>query len=341
MKVNNFDKEYGKKLLNKENIVGIGIGKKIRRGKKTNKDCITILVSKKKPLSALSSKDIVPKKIEGLQTDVIEVSIIRALYAKNSPKYISIKSKGRTGRWRPSIGGISIGHEDVTVGTFGCVVYKNKRPYILSNNHVLANSNDAQINDPILQPGTYDGGKKDDKIAILEKYVEIRFEQEEPVCKIALFSLRLLNWLNLILKPSYKWGLTKKSSTVNQVDAAIAKPLSPDLIKEDILEIGKIKGLTTPSIGLEVQKSGRTTGYSKSNIEVLDATIRVDYSSGKSAVFEGQIITGPMSQGGDSGSVVLDMNNKLVGLLFAGSDQITILNPIQDVFKLLGISLRE
>jgi len=46
-----------------------------------------------------------------------------------------------------------------------------------------------------------------------------------------------------------------------------------------------------------------------------------------------------MSQGGDSGSAVLDDRNNLVGLLFAGSDNSTIMNRIENVFSALGLSL--
>jgi hypothetical protein len=46
-----------------------------------------------------------------------------------------------------------------------------------------------------------------------------------------------------------------------------------------------------------------------------------------------------MSQGGDSGSAVLDSGNKLVGLLFAGSDNTTIINRIENVFSGLGLSI--
>ena len=57
------------------------------------------------------------------------------------------------------------------------------------------------------------------------------------------------------------------------------------------------------------------------------------------AVFTDQLLAGAMSQGGDSGSAVLDDNNRLTGLLFAGSDTTTIINRIENVFSALGISL--
>ena len=46
-----------------------------------------------------------------------------------------------------------------------------------------------------------------------------------------------------------------------------------------------------------------------------------------------------MSAGGDSGSAVLTDDNYLVGLLFAGSDKVTICNRIENVFTLLNVHL--
>jgi len=46
-----------------------------------------------------------------------------------------------------------------------------------------------------------------------------------------------------------------------------------------------------------------------------------------------------MSQGGDSGSAVLDTSSNLVGLLFAGSDTSTIFNRIENVFSALQVHL--
>ncbi len=57
------------------------------------------------------------------------------------------------------------------------------------------------------------------------------------------------------------------------------------------------------------------------------------------ALFTDQLMAGAMSQGGDSGSAVLDNNNNLVGLLFAGSDTSTIINRIENVFSSLGLGL--
>jgi hypothetical protein len=92
-------------------------------------------------------------------------------------------------------------------------------------------------------------------------------------------------------------------------------------------------------LGMAINKSGRTTGFTTGEIEQVDVTVNVQYGEGKMAQFTDQLMAGPMSQGGDSGSAVLNQNNQLVGLLFAGSDTSTIINRIQNVFAALGVSL--
>ena len=94
------------------------------------------------------------------------------------------------------------------------------------------------------------------------------------------------------------------------------------------------------ALGMAVRKSGRTTGFTTGQITVLDTTVSVSYGVGRTANFEGQFVSGPMSQGGDSGSLLVAADSlKAVGLLFAGSNQATIFNPIQDVLNLLQIEI--
>lgn len=84
-------------------------------------------------------------------------------------------------RMRPAPGGISVGHFRITAGTLGCLVRgrtarRVNRLMILSNNHVLANSNAAAIGDCVAQPGPIDGGRcPADQVAVLERFVPINF----------------------------------------------------------------------------------------------------------------------------------------------------------------------
>ena len=102
--------------------------------------------------------------------------------------------------------------------------------------------------------------------------------------------------------------------------------------------IGSPQGVAKAKLGMSIQKSGRTTGYTTGKVKDISASVKVNYDN-QVALFRNQILTTNMSQGGDSGSLVLDMKQRAVGLLFAGSEQVTILNPISAVLNLLNVEL--
>jgi hypothetical protein len=319
-------------LLKKRNVVGIGLGHKISEGRNTGELSLVVSVARKVPKTALSAQDLVPRAVDGIRTDVVETGILRALWER--PQEL-----GPRDRWRPVVPpGVSIGHYKITAGTFGCLVLRGEELFILSNNHVLANANDCEEWDPILQPGPADGGTEEDRIARLARYVPIEFESGPSECSVADFAANLLNYVAGALGSRHQLEPVKRSAGVNRVDAALGKPLSPNMVTNEILGIGVPTGVATAALGTQVQKSGRTTGHTQGTITQVDATVRIDYY-GPQALFTGQVVASPMSQGGDSGSAILDMDRCVVGLLFAGSDAVTILNPIDEVLSALEVEL--
>ncbi|MGZ9234535.1 MAG: trypsin-like serine protease [Anaerolineales bacterium] len=304
------------RLMRMNNVVAVGIGFKTVGGVPTSEISIIVSVIKKLPGIQVPESARVPRALGGVQTDVVESGKIFAL---QDPKQ----------KMRPARPGVSIGHYQITAGTLGCLVHRNGQVYILSNNHVLANSNDGKLGDAILQPGPHDGGTSADQIGTLEQFVPVGFGISTGCgCSPFAFLLRLLGAAKpMVNEPGN-----------NTVDCAIAKPLSADLVNPDILNIGIPTGVGTATLGTAVQKSGRTTGHTTDQITQLDVTVSVAYGS-KIAVFKNQLMAGAMSQGGDSGSAVLDMNKQVVGLLFAGSNTTTIMNPIQFVLDALQVQL--
>ena len=147
------------------------------KGETTGEVALIVLVEQKKPLAALSAEDVIPPELEGMRTDVYEVGYLRAQQAQQTPKR----------RFRPMIPpGVSIGHYKVTAGTFGALVTDKTtgERFVLSNNHVLANSNDSLIGDAILQPGAIDGGQNPgDLVATLERFVKLRYTDEPVVTR--------------------------------------------------------------------------------------------------------------------------------------------------------------
>jgi len=306
-------------LWNYPNVRLVGKGKKVTRGLNTGRDAVVIGVVQKLPITLLKKREILPSTYKGVETDVIEVGEIRAL---------------RTTKHRPAPGGVSIGHPQVTAGTLGMVIRSSDTRYILSNNHVLANSNNAQIGDPIYQPGVHDGGGEDDTIARLVDFIPIGFS-EESTCPVANFIVVVCNWIAGVFNRQTR--LKAVAEPVNLVDCAIALPENDVDASDEILEIGIPRGFATVEVGDKVKKSGRTTGLNYGEVTITEATARVNYGVG-TAMFAEQIITTKLAEGGDSGSVVLDEENNVIGLLFAGSETITIVNDIFNVIDLLEIT---
>ncbi len=314
-------------LLDKQHVVATGIGYKISAGSKTGDLSIVCSVKKKQPIGKLSARDIVPKALNGVPTDVMETGTIRALQAP-------------TDRFRPAPGGVSIGHVGITAGTLGCIVKKGEQKFILSNNHVIANSNDAQIGDAIVQPGPFDGGAfPQDHIADLHQFVPIVFEGGQSDCSFANSVIEFLNFGCKLINSQTRYNAYTIQAADNLVDAAIAIPLDEGDISDEIFQIGQIGGTAAGDLGMTVKKSGRTTGFTTDEIQQIDVTANVQYGQGRIARFSDQLMAGAMSQGGDSGSAVLNDDNLLVGLLFAGSDSTTIINRIEHVFTALGVTL--
>jgi hypothetical protein len=289
-----------------QNIVGVGIGRKLKKGKATDTIAIRFYVERKVPKSAVPKADVVPASIGGVPTDIIETG---RLFAQQGTTPIA-----RT-RLRPAKGGCSIGFEGdgfVMAGTLGCLVTDGKDSFILSNNHVIANENSLPLKSPIFQPGTLDGGSTaKDRIASLTKMIKI---------------------------------LTLPSD--NHVDAAIAaldkKSLGSPLI---LPKVGKLSSSTTIPAAekMRVHKHGRTTGYTQGRVTDIAADVNIQYDFGV-ARFVDQIVIvgdeGSFSDSGDSGSLIVDRKtNRATGLLFAGSQSHTIANPIDEVLTALGVTL--
>lgn len=318
--------QYVNTLLAKRNVVACGVGYKEAGGVMTDEPCVVVSVEKKVPLAQLTEADIVPQAVDDVKTDVLETGLITAWQAP-------------TQKWRPAPGGVSIGHINITAGTLGCLVLKGSELFILSNNHVLADSNLGKKGDPIIQPGKHDGGTLADKIATLEEFVRIDFGTSPTTCSTAKAVEELLNAIAKGIGSGHRMVSYQESEGENRVDAALARPLSLNLVEKRILNIGVPKGSRGATLGTNVKKSGRTTGFTTGRITQIDATVQVSYGSAGVATFTDQFVAGAMSAGGDSGSAVLDEEDYVIGLLFAGSDNTTIINPIQFVLDALGIAI--
>jgi len=224
-------------------------------------------------------------------------------------------STNPTAKHRPVPNGVSVGHPNITAGTVGCIVTQGCHTLMLSNNHVIADSNMGFIGERILQPGPFDGGRDPyDQIGTLFDYVNI----------------------------------TMSTSASNRVDAALALVDGSDFTNTTLSDgYGQPKSdWLVPQAGMNVMKSGRTTGYTEGVITGINAMVNVNYNS-CCARFVGQVViegagNPDFALGGDSGSLVVFRggpdDRRPVALVFALADSGAVFaNPIDDVVNQLDI----
>jgi len=282
----------------RENILGFAVGLRYTSSSLTGQLAVKVFVRDKLPMDRVAPAARVPSQVAGFDTDVEAIGeVILQSYAKRYP--------------RPVPCGVSVSNINLPgSGTLGClVVLNNGKLCILSNNHVLANENDAQIGNAIIQPGNAELVTAPDQIiGTLENFIPIQ-------------------------------------AAGNLVDAAVALT-SFTLVSPRHVTYQLTPTPAEASIGMTVIKDGRTTQATVGMITDLHVNISVGYDPFPAgAEMRDQVgirgIQDPFSKPGDSGSLIVTAGTKQpMALLFAGSNDnsITFANPIQAVMAALGIS---
>jgi hypothetical protein len=307
------------------NIQGVALGSVPPAGSATR------AVTHEPGTPALTVYTLEPMREDDVRSALVDRIGVRAAAAEDEiPLHVVptgiIEAAPHRFKLRPAPGGISVGHFKVTAGTLGCLSFgrsapRNGRVLILSNNHVVANTNNAAIGDCVCQPGTADGGScPADQVAVLERFVPIVF-----------------------------------GGAPNYIDCATAWAW-PDRVRKELMYLSSgaptyFNVNNTPLAaywGMPVGKTGRTTQLTSGFVSATGASLWVNYG-GVSAWFTDQIeITGytaAFGAGGDSGSLIWtwDAARRPVGLLFAtatiGTIPKTFANRIDRVMAGLDIWL--
>jgi hypothetical protein len=318
-----------KSLFERAGVTGVDIGHKYVGGKRTDETAIRIYVDTKLPDAQVAKGQMVPKKLEGVKTDVIQRKYVL------HPKMVRIQDieiQEDATRYATLHGGISIGpcrsvHLEppdvpaagnyIFVGTLGAVVKDRStgNQMLLSNFHVMCVDDGWQAGDQMCQPGRVDSGAcPADVVGELQRAV---------------------------LQGSTAGGGPG-------VDCAVASHTARP-IECTIEEIGDVTGTATAAVGMAVRKRGRTTGLTYGTVDSVDLSVRVSYGDGLGEVIlthQISILPDPghnakFGDHGDSGSVVVDDNGRVIGLHFAGDDASGsgVANPIQAVLDALNVDL--
>lgn len=285
--------------LDRPGVTSVGIGHRIRKGRRTEELCIQFSVDRKLRPEMLASegRQPLPKSfvVDGVEipTDVVERSF-KPSYKLVAPQ--RIEKDPRKLRLDPIAPGCSVGHPTITAGTLGCIVYDQQdgTACLLSNWHVL-HGPQGLIGDAVVQPGAHDDN---------------RIERNRA-------------------------GTLTRSHLGAAGDCAIARiegrGFDPAIIG---LEGARVEKLGIPEIGDRVVKSGRTTGVTHGVVTRIETTVKIDYGGAVGPQLVGGFEIGPsrtwpapggeISMGGDSGAAWLAADRRgratgvMLGLHFAG-----------------------
>ncbi|WP_255169788.1 S1 family peptidase [Natrononativus amylolyticus] len=315
------DYEY---LLECANVIGVDYNEAENR--------VKVFVSQKMPPETLADEDDVKKRVQETDADVT-VDVVDAGYDDERAGYEPLSTlevipealEGRGERHRPVPAGVSEINAISTAGTGGPYPARVTADATdeasgavwsdavgaddlvrLSNNHVYARSNEADLGEPILQPSPQDGGESDDEVGALVGYVPI---DDGVRVDVAARSVDRDRESDRYLELEDEW---------------------PTGVRRDGYEELREETVT---------KTGRTTGVTSATVEATSASVNVDFGEGGTITLRDQLITGYMSEPGDSGSAVFLEDGELVGLLFAGSTEQTICNRIANVEADLGVEI--
>ncbi|MEI5525343.1 hypothetical protein WB388_32520 [Streptomyces brasiliscabiei] len=297
------------KLSSFENIVGVGIREKLRDGRPAGEPSVAVYVIKKQPVEEIDAEAVVPEKINGILTDVVE-----------SGEFVAFSARTRH---RPAPSGVSLGHFSGTTGTLGFAARPNGRNgdpgdvYIVGCNHVLACDNAAGMGDALLQPAAEDGGTPaDDILGVLAGWEPLRF-----------------GW----------WFGWRR----NQVDVAMVTVDTPaESVCPLAYGVGPIDRVVRPGdLGTNVFKVGRTSAITHGVVTDDEASAKLRHSNRRRALMVDQLIVEslddgqPFSEEGDSGALVLEEGSQRpVGLVCGGTDEYAVVNRIEFVLDKLGVA---
>jgi hypothetical protein len=286
-------------IQSEANFVGFGVSAKRVEGRDTNELALSYYVRKKLPLSRLRASAMVPP--------VISIDSGKSVFT-DVVEIGKLQLEALSVRRTPIKSGFSVAHVAETAGTVGAIVRKGGKSCVLSNSHVLARSGRAAIGDKVLYPGKLDGGAAPaDLLGTLLEFVPF----------------------------------DTSGQFVNRVDAALA-----EIASSRLSEINRVVHLAAtpiktikPERGMKVAKFGRTTGATTGEIRDVNFRFKIIYPGVGSVGYIDQVLCTRYTDGGDSGSIVVDTESgKVVGLHFCGAEGGSVFNPIQDVKAALGFS---
>ena len=197
-------------------------------------------------------------------------------------------------------------------GTLGCfVISANGQLACLSTSHVLRSTHYINVNDVDL---LYDPNQisfmKSKLIGKLRNIIPIKYQPAEQI-SYHFIDRQNFNQMDVgmvIIDPNLQPPSYKKTMDFVRMD--------------DILQ------------GMRVKKFGAGSGATLGQVSAVSCRIKIAYDEGVAVfndVFEVKGIHQPFSTVGDSGALVVSTDNRAMGMIFAGNDEVTYVCPIEPI----------
>lgn len=303
-------------LLQYPGVTGIGVAYKTIRGQATDDWAITVVVKRKTNKVAKSEQ--IPQEIQELPTDVIEGH----LGERGEPQQLQDDEPAALvdkNSYNPLVGGISIGlnrmhNGKIPFGTLGLIVQDlhSTQQFILTNEHVVTLGNQApNPAHTMTQPS------KEDNL-------------QAPI--VATVGNRFFRGNVPVDNPTYGVDCAAPLITLPAQQAVLGY----------IQQIGNITGagLVQPGdLNNTVYRiRGRTTGLWTARI----SSMTFQAQDGIADVLRNQLLLTPIDKSpaqGDSGSVVVNQYNQVVGLLWGVGTKLVVASPIGPVLQTLNVQI--
>ena len=280
--------------LRRPNVTAVDVGFKIKEKEITDEIAVRVHVERKLPEESLKPYELLSKKDQAETVGEFPIDVIEASYGPSQTPAVALEPEAvdRRDRVDPLVGGVSVGNPRITAGTLGAIVWDRKDCKVC----ILSNWH-VLVGSPTATAGE-------------DIYQPGVLDGGRPRDTVARLK---------------RWRLDK------DMDAALAELDGSRGHSRDVLELSPVGGVEEATLGMQVVKSGRTTGVTEGIIDGVSTSLAIDYGDGVRQMFHDQIHIVPrppwpdvdyeVSLGGDSGSVwIHEETGKAVGLHFAGEN---------------------
>ncbi|ONI76318.1 hypothetical protein ALI144C_37310 [Actinosynnema sp. ALI-1.44] len=286
------------------NVTGVGIGFRWRGGELTDEPAVIALVAKKRPEGHVARRRLLPRSVDvgGREygVDVVEAGP----FFTDPPAAESLGPI--TDKFRPLRQGSQIGNAtDRGVGTLGCMVRDRTDDTlcVLTNNHVIARLNQGKPGEKIFQP------VPSEVIGTLKRYVPMLDMPLMNQVDAAIASVTDESLVSKAIVGDLMPPVSTRHPAVGMVvggdtmGTTVMTPIAPtlDRLGVDLIPANSVGRVT---VGMNIDKVGRTTRYTSSRVVAVDVVADVVYHDGVGRTFDNFFVANLFALPGDSGSVV-------------------------------------